>query len=77
MYDKKLKEYKEKQHLKFPTSEPCFEWQKAFIQAEKPVRCYSSMWQNSRLALRGQDDVRTFFDDTEEEVKIPAYSIPA
>jgi len=39
-----------KNSLKFPTSEPCFEWQKPFIQAEKPVRCYSSIWQNSRLA---------------------------
>jgi len=27
--------------------------------------------------LRGQDDVRTFLEDIEEEVQIPAYSAPA
>jgi len=25
---------------------------------------------------RGQDDVRTFLEDTEEEIEIPTYEIP-
>jgi len=27
--------------------------------------------------LRRQDDVRTFLEDAEEEIEIPAYEIPA
>jgi len=29
------------------------------------------------FGVRGTDDVRTFLEDTEEEVEIPAYIIPA
>jgi hypothetical protein len=31
---------------------------------------------NSFMRCRGQDDVRTFFEDAEEEIEIPAYEIP-